>query len=106
MAAAFPNGRIKKPSMATPWRRRRMCILVTETPAPAVLREISARGAFLETNARPELESDVRFHHPDAGTINARVSSVSSDGVRITFPAGVSAVAFALTAITADMTLD
>ena len=90
--------------MATPWRRRRMCMIVAERPAPAGLRDISGSGAFLETNARPPLESQVRLHHPEAGMIDARVSSFAHDGIRIAFAADSYSVAFALTAITSDMT--
>ena len=89
--------------MATPWRRR-MCMLIAETPAPAALRDISGNGAFLETNARPPLDSEVRFHHPEAGAIAARVSSFAKDGIRIDFSGDAAAIAFALTAITSDMT--
>lgn len=81
-----------------------MCMIVTERPAPAALRDISGFGAFLETNARPPLNSAVRFLHPDAGTIEARVSSFAPDGIRIAFSGDSKAVAFALAAITSDMT--
>jgi hypothetical protein len=89
--------------MATPWRRRRMCILVADAPSPAVLREISARRAFLETNARPPLGSTVELRHPDAGAIQAVVRSLSRDGVELGFDLGETSVAFALAAITSDM---
>jgi PilZ domain. len=92
------------PAMATQWRRRRMCLLVADTPVPAALRDISGSGAFLETNARPALQSMVRFHHPDAGFIDARVDGIANDGIRIAFSGDSASVAFALTAITADMT--
>ena len=81
-----------------------MCLLVTDRPAPAALREISGCGAFLETNARPPLHSQVQFHHPDAGTIEACVTGIAGDGIRISFSGDSRAMAFALTAITADMT--
>jgi hypothetical protein len=90
--------------MASPWRRRRMCVIVTDRPAPAALRDISGSGAFLETNARPPLDSTVRFLHPEAGTIDARVSSFAHDGIRIAFLGDSRSVAFALAAITSDMT--
>jgi hypothetical protein len=79
-------------------------MLIAETPSPAALRDISGSGAFLETNARPPLESDVRFHHPDAGVIDARVASFAPDGIRIAFFGDSASVAFALAAITSDMT--
>ena len=89
--------------MASRWRRRRMCVLVAEQPAPAALREICATGAFLETNARPALASSVELHHPDAGAIAASVQSHASEGIRITFPCSERSMAFALAAIVADM---
>lgn len=90
-------------AMASRWRRRRMCVLIADLPAPAALREISARGAFLETNARPPLGSNIELHHPEAGAIAGVVQGVSGDGIRIGFHCGEQSVAFALAAITADM---
>lgn len=90
-------------AMASRWRRRRMCILVAGAPAPAALREVSASGAFLETNARPAVGSRVELRHPDAGAICAEVRALASDGVAVAFAGGEAAVAFALAAIAADM---
>lgn len=90
-------------NMATRWRRRRMCMLIADAPAPAALREISAGGAFLETNARPPLGASVELHHPDAGSIRGTVRSLADDGVGIGFTYGERSVAFALAAIAADM---
>lgn len=89
--------------MASRWRRRRMCVLIAEMPVPAALREISATGAFLETNARPPLGADVELHHPEAGAIAGTVRSLAPDGIAIGFDCGEHSVAFALAAITADM---
>jgi len=89
--------------MATRWRRRRMCMLIADRPAPAALREINAGGAFLETNARPPLGAIVELRHPDAGTIAGEVRSLADDGVGIVFSFGERSVAFALAAIAADM---
>jgi hypothetical protein len=89
--------------MATRWRRRRMCMLIADAPAPAALREISARGAFVETNIRPPLGTSVELRHPDAGSIAATVRSIADDGVGIVFSYGERSVAFALAAIAADM---
>lgn len=80
-----------------------MCVLIAEQPAPAALREISATGAFLETNARPPLGCAVELHHPEAGAIDGVVRAVSTAGVEIGFVCGEQSVAFALAAITADM---
>jgi hypothetical protein len=81
-----------------------MCILVSEGPAPAALRDVSGVGAFLETNARPPLGAEVVLHHPEAGTIQGRVTALALDGVRLAFDATEPAIAFALGAVTADMT--
>lgn len=89
--------------MATRWRRRVMCVLIAEHPAPAALREVSAAGAFLETNARPPLGAGVELHHPEAGAILAEVRSLADDGISIAFACGERSVAFALAAIAADM---
>jgi hypothetical protein len=80
-----------------------MCVLIAEHPAPAALREISATGAFLETNARPALGSAVELHHPEAGAIDAVVRSLADDGIALTFACCEASVAFALAAIASDM---
>jgi hypothetical protein len=80
-----------------------MCVLVAGEAAPAALREICATAAFLETNYRPAPGSRVELHHPDAGAIEGLVASVCSDGIRLAFPCTEQSVAFALAAITADM---
>ena len=90
-------------AMASRWRRRRMCVLIAGAPAPAALREISATGAFLETNARPALGAGIELHHPEAGVIAGTVHALASDGIRIGFDCGEASVAFALAAISADM---
>jgi hypothetical protein len=93
-----------KGPMASRWRRRRMCVLVAGAPAPAALRHISASGAFLETDARPALGDPVELRHPEAGTIAAIVRSLAPDGVELGFRCSEASVAFALSAIAADMT--
>lgn len=90
-------------NMASRWRRRRMCVLIADNPSPAALRQVSAAGAFLETNARPTLGASVELHHPDAGAIEAEVSSLAHDGVGLAFRTSERSVAFALAAIAADM---
>ncbi len=90
--------------MATRWRRRRMCVLIADAPAPAALRDLSATGAFLETNVRPPLGSSVELHHPEAGAIKAVVHGETGEGIRIGFECGERSVAFAMAAIAADMT--
>lgn len=90
--------------MATRWRRRQMCVLLSDDAAPASLRRISAKGAFLETNARPEIGRQVELVHPDAGQISAAVEAHGIEGIQIRFDGSAPAAAFALTAIVADMT--
>jgi hypothetical protein len=89
--------------MASRWRRRRMCVLITDGAAPAALRQVSAAGAFLETNARPPLGASVELRHPEAGTILGEVRLLADDGIGIGFACGERSVAFALAAIAADM---
>jgi hypothetical protein len=80
-----------------------MCVLIADLPMPAALREVSAAGAFLETNARPPLGANVELHHPEAGGIAGTVRLVASDGIQIGFEVCEQSVAFALAAISADM---
>ena len=90
--------------MATRWRQRRMCVLVAgAAPAPAAIRDISARGAFLETNQRLPLGSRVELCHPDAGSIVGEVSALAGDGIGVAFACDARAVAFALAAIASEM---
>jgi len=92
-----------RPNMASRWRRRRMCVLVADRPAPAALREVSASGAYLETHARPPVGARVELRHPEAGSISGEVRSVGEDGIALAFAYGEASVAFALAAIAADM---
>ncbi len=80
-----------------------MCVLIADLPCPAALRDVSATGAFLETNARPELGADVELHHPEAGAIRGTVRSLAGDGIAIGFEVSEHSMGFALAAITADM---
>jgi hypothetical protein len=80
-----------------------MCVLIADVPAPAALREVSATGAFLETNARPALGDRVELRHPEAGSIEAHVDGLAPDGVRLVFACSEHSVGFALAAIASDM---
>ena len=91
------------PAMASRWRRRRLCVLIAPHPSPAALCAISATGAFLETHVRPSLGSSVEFHHPEAGAIAALVRALTDEGIEIAFDCSEHSVAFALAAITSDM---
>ena len=90
-------------AMASRWRRRPMCVLIADLPVQAALRDVSATGAFLETNARPPLGSGVELHHPEAGAISGTVPTLADDGIGIGFVCDEHSVAFALAAIAADM---
>lgn len=94
---------ITESGMASRWRRRRMCVLMADRPHPASLRRVSATGAFIETNARPEIGRQIELLHPDAGQIEAVVESHGAEGIGIVFDGSAPAAAFALTAIVADM---
>jgi len=91
-------------AMASRWRKRPICVLTVDQPVPAALRELSARGAFLETNARPALGTMVSLSHPEAGTIAAVVSALAGDGIRLRFERSPASMAFAMAALAADMT--
>ena len=78
-----------------------MCILEADSPAPAGIRSVSSRGAFLETNARPEPGAMVTLRHPHAGAIRAEVTATARDGIEIAFAGDPRALGFALAALTA-----
>ena len=94
-------------AMASRWRRRRICELLTEGRSQKVaLRDVSGSEARVDTDQPPALGSEVELRHPHAGSIIGRVSAISERGIRISLDAQEAAVAFALGAIAADMTLD
>lgn len=90
-------------AMTTRWRRRRMCVLSFGDAHAASLRMVSASGAFLETNARPPLGQTVKLRHPEAGEIGGTVTALHADGIGLRFDGSEAAVAFAMSAIAADM---
>jgi len=94
-------------AMATRWRRRRICQIVTpEGSRPVALRAIDGRGAWVQADPPPPLGSGVELRHPTAGSIRARVAEIGEDGVGLRFDGKEAAIAFALAAIAADMTFD
>lgn len=96
-------------AMASRWRRRRICTLIGDDGQRSVaLRTIDGRGAWLDIAAEPApaLGSVVVLHHPDAGAIRATISEVGRNAVRVGFDGAEDAVAYALSAITSDMTRD
>jgi hypothetical protein len=84
-------------------RARRMCILHAHAAAHACIREISARSAFLETNARPPLGARVEIEHPEAGRVSGTVTMTALDGIGISFAPEPRAMGFALTMLVARM---
>jgi hypothetical protein len=94
---------VQEKGMASPWRRRPLCLLLADRPAPSALREINGAGALLETHLRPDIGSRVSLRHPDAGTIRGEVVAHDREGIRLAFDRSEAAVAFALAAITSDM---
>jgi len=92
-------------AMASRWRRRRVCELLSDGKAQSVaLRDISGSGARLDTYAPPPLGSRVELRHPDAGAILGHVSEIGEGQIRISFDPRETSIAFALAAIAADMT--
>lgn len=89
-------------AMVTRWRRRTR-VLVLGDDAPATMRALSATAVALVTEARPAIGASVSLRHPDAGTIEGRVAAHRADGVTLSLPGDERAMAFALTAIAADM---
>lgn len=90
-------------AMTTRWRRRQMCVLVADGDRLVAIRTVSALGAFVETDVRPELGSPVALRHPEAGAIAGHVQAHHSDGLSVRFDGSEAAVAFALSTIAADM---
>ncbi len=91
--------------MASAWRRQAMCVLVAGAPSPAALGRISGGGCFVETPARAEIGDVVELHHPEAGEIRGRVLALAGNGLALSFDGSEEAVAFALAAIGADMSV-
>ena len=91
------------PAMASPWRRRTVCCLKWIQSIPVALHDVSAGGATLATKARLPLGTHVELIHPEAGSIFGTVSCVRTDVIEVDFDRSEYAMAFALAAITADM---
>lgn len=98
-----PHAFRPRDAMASPWRRRPVCLLVAGETGPAALSHLSGRGAFVQTDDRPALGATVTLRHPDAGAIEARVIGVQEGGLALRFHLGPASVAWALVALAADM---
>lgn len=72
---------------------------------PAILRRVSAAGAFVETSPVIGIDDDVVLLHPEAGQIRGRAVRLARDGAAIAFTFGEQAATFALAAICAEMTV-
>jgi len=96
--------RIQGGAMVSPWRRRRMCVIHGDTPAPAALESVSGHGATIRSNSVPACGTVVTLVHPAAGEIVGEVHAVSDSGIELSFAGDEESVAFALSAIAADMT--
>ncbi|WP_255454802.1 hypothetical protein [Parasphingopyxis sp. CP4] len=81
-----------------------MCVLHADSPSPAALEAVSGRGATIRSNAELTHGSNVTLVHPAAGEIVAEVHAVSETGIELSFLGDEHAVAFALSAVAADMT--
>lgn len=74
-----------------------------DAPAAAAIRTVSGAGARIDTRARPRLGHAIELRHPDAGAILGTVDAHLADGIALRFDRDAHAVAFAMTAIAADM---
>jgi hypothetical protein len=59
---------------------------------------------WLDSDHPHALGSIVELHHPEAGSIRATVSEIGLGSIRISFDGAEQAIAYALSAITSDMT--
>lgn len=81
-----------------------MCVLHADGPSPAALENVSGRGATVRSNAEPSCGSTVTLVHPAAGEIAAEVHAISETGIELSFQGDEESIAFALSAVAADMT--
>ena len=91
------------PAMASPWRKRTVCCLKWDQSIPVALHDVSASGASLVTGARLPIGTSVDLIHPEAGSITGTISCVRSGMIEVEFDRSEYSMAFALAAITADM---
>ncbi len=85
-------------------RLPRLCLLIwSNGPDAGRLRDISAMGSFIETDARPSIGDLVMLEHPDAGCIEARVNRIAHDGIGLVFDGEAHGLRFAMAAIAQDM---
>ncbi len=91
--------------LAAPVRGGRFCKLHADgMDISAAMRDISAAGAFVETDHPLDIDQQVMLSHPLAGVIRARVVRVGRDGAAVRFVVGEDAATFALASLCAGMT--
>lgn len=91
------------PAMASPWRKRTVCCLQWDQSVPAALHDVSASRATLVTGARPPIGTPVELIHPEAGSISGTITCLRRGMIEVEFNPSENSMAFALAAITADM---
>ena len=84
--------------------RRPLIALAVGVPEPAALETVSGRGATIRSNAAPDCGTMVTLVQPAAGEIVDEVHAISKAGIELSFAGDEDSVAFALSAIAADMT--
>lgn len=84
-------------------KQRQLCRLEWESDVTAIVRDVSGRGAFVETVQRPPLGSTVRLRHLQAGAIECAVTAHAPAGITVAFPAGTGATGFALAVVAAGL---
>ena len=83
-----------------------MCIVEAGRPIPVALDHISGRSLHIHSNSPLMIGEKVTLNHPVAGAISGEIAARGNCGVEVRLAGDESAIAFALSAIAADMTCD
>lgn len=97
----FPNRRRNSRHAST----GRCALQVRGSEHAGTIRNISAAGAFVETECAVSIDEFVTLVHPEAGQLQARVVRIARDGAALAFTLSEQAATFALSAICANMTV-